>query len=172
MAPGFGSPCVTGQMRTRTATRGLACVLLAVIIWLASCSSRAETKQDYVARANAICASATRAIRNVAPAGAGAVSLSALGHYLSMVTPIVDTEVKQLRALPLPALDRRQLEQYLTAVAAEATDYRGLETAARSGNRAWVSAATAALQASPATTLAGRYGLTSCVGAAGTVAPS
>jgi hypothetical protein len=147
-------------------------VLLAVIIGLASCGSRAETKQDYIARANVICASATRAIHNVAPAGAGGVSLSALGHYLSMVSPIVDSEVKQLRALPRPAVDRRQLEQYLTAVAAEAADYRGLETAARSGKRAGVITATAALQASPATTLAGRYGLTSCVGAAGTVTTS
>ena len=146
-------------------------MLLAVIIGLASCGSRAVTKQDYVARANAICASTTRAIRNVAPTGGGGVSLSALGHYLGAVTPLVDSEVKQLRALPRPAVDRRLLEQYLGAAASEAADYRTLAAAARSGDHAGVTAATAALQASPATTLAGRYGLSACVGGGATVVP-
>jgi hypothetical protein len=146
-------------------------VLLAVIIGVASCGSRAETKQDFVARANAICASTTRAIRNVAPPGAGAVSLPALGHYLSAVTPLVDSELKQLRALPRPTVDRRLLERYLNAAASEAADYRSLATAARSGNRTGVTSATAALQASPATTLAGTYGLTACGTSGGTVVP-
>lgn len=158
-------------MRPRTATRALACVLLAVIIGLASCGSRAETKQDFVARANAICASTTRAIRNVAPAGAGAVSLPALGHYLASVTPLVDSEVKQLRALPRPAVGRRLLAQYLNAATAEAANYRALASAARSGDHAAVTSATAALQSSQATALAERYGLTACGGAAGTVMP-
>jgi hypothetical protein len=154
-------------------SRSFAAWLLGLTIVVAGCGSTVETKQDYIARANAICASTTRAIRNVAPAGAsGGVSLPALGRYLDTVTPLVDSEVKQLRVLPRPAADRKLLERYLAAAAAEAAGYRGLAAAARSGNHAAVTAATAALQASPATTLAGQYGLSACVGGSGTVAPS
>ena len=87
-------------------SRRIAPWLLGLSILVGGCGSSAETKQDYIARANAVCASTTRAIRNVAPAGAsGGVSLPALGRYFDTVTPIVDSEVKQLRALPRPAAD-------------------------------------------------------------------
>jgi len=153
-------------------SRRIAPWLLGLSILAGGCGSSAETKQDYIARANAVCANTTRAIRNVAPAGAsGGVSLPALGRYLDTVTPIVDSEVKQLRALPRPAADRKLLERYLAAAAAEAAEYRGLAAAARRSDHAAVTGATAALQASSATTLAGEYGLSACVGDAGTVEP-
>ena len=77
---------------------------------------RAPRPSRTTSRANAVCASTTRAIRNVAPAGAsGGVSLHSLGRYLDTVTPIVDSEVKQLRALPRPVADRKLLERYLAA---------------------------------------------------------
>jgi hypothetical protein len=62
-------------------SRRIAPWLLGLSILAGGCGSSAETKQDYIARANAVCASTTRAIRNVAPAGAsGGVSLPALGR--------------------------------------------------------------------------------------------
>ena len=60
-----------------------------------------------------------------------------------------------LRALPRPVADRKLVERYLAAAAAEAAAYRGLAAAARRGDHAAVTAPTAALQASSATTLAG-----------------
>jgi hypothetical protein len=151
-------------MRTR------ALVLLAlgsIAFGLAGCGSHAETKQDFIARANAICESALRGIRNVSPP-TGTVTLLALARYLGQVTPIIETETKQLRALPRPAADRALLERYLTALRLDGAEYRAWASAARSGDRQAMSTATAALQASSAAGLAGRYGLSACASSSGT----
>jgi len=147
----------------------LAVVLAALVVGLGGCGSHTVTKQDFIARANAICASAQRGERNVA-VGAS-TSLPTLARYLSAVTPIVDSEVAQLRRLPKPVVSRRLLQRYLVAEQGAAADYAALAAAARAGDRAQVSIETAALQNSPAASLAARYGLMTCAGSTATVTP-
>ena len=145
---------------------------IALVLVLAGCGSHAVTKQDFIARADAICASAIRGERNVAAsAGGGAVSLRALARYLGAVVPIVNSEVAQLRKLPQPGADRGLLGQYLVAAQAAAGDYASLASSARAGERTAVNLKSAALQSSPAASLAARYGLTTCAGATATVTP-
>jgi hypothetical protein len=138
---------------------------------LDACGSSAPTRSDVIARANAICETAFRDAHTVAPpaaSGGGGSSLPALAKYLKRVTPIVDTEVAGLRALPRPAEDRALLERYLAAMTASATQYRDLAVAADRGDSAGVASALAALRASPATSLAARYGFGSCAESAAT----
>lgn len=155
-------------------TRCAAALTLALIATaLVGCGSSAETKQDFIARANAICTNTVRNVRSVAPPStSGGVGLPALAHYLRAVTPLVASEVKQLQALPRPASDRALLRRYLAALAANASHYRVLADAARAGNSQATNAALAALQASPAGALAGRYGLTACARTTGTAPTS
>lgn len=138
---------------------------------LAGCGSHAETKQGYIARANAICESALRGIRNVSPP-AGTVTLAGLARYLRQVTPLVQSEISQLRALPRPAQDRALLDRYLAALQVDGAHYVALAAAARSGNRQMMAEVTSALQASPSAGLAGQYGLTSCASSSGTAQSS
>jgi hypothetical protein len=134
---------------------------------LAGCGSPAETKQDYIARANAICESALRGIRNVSPP-AGTVTLAGLARYLRQVTPLVESEISQLRALPRPSQDRGLLDRYLAALQVDRAHYLALAAAAGSGDRQVMAEATSALQASPSSGLASQYGLTSCASSSGT----
>lgn len=137
---------------------------------LSACGSSGESKPDFVARANAICENALRDVRDIAPpaVGGGATSLPSLAPYLHSVTPIVETEVKQLRALPRPSADRAVLGSYMAAIGKSAADYRALDHAARIGDRGAFASALAELRASPAASLAARYGLAECAGSAGT----
>jgi hypothetical protein len=141
---------------------------------LGGCGSSGESKSDFVARANAICETAVRDVRNVTlpSASGGGTSLSALARYLHTVTPVVEGEVTQLRALPRPAADRALLDRYLNALASSAAQYRVLDGAARLADRAALAGAIGALRASPAAQLAARYGLAECAGSAGTAATS
>jgi hypothetical protein len=161
-------------MRTRTASRGLAALALTVAaLALSACGSSGESKQDFIARADAICNNATRDLRNVAaPATSGTVTLRALAKYLAAVVPIVATEAKQLKALPRPAADEAALRRYLAAVTATAAHYKGLAVAARTGDQQAISSATAALQADSSSRLAAAYGLKECAGPTGTVQTS
>jgi hypothetical protein len=138
---------------------------------LAGCGSHAETKQDYIARANAICESALRGIRNVSPP-AGTVTLAGLARYLRQVTPLVESEISQLRALPRPSQGRALLDRYLAALQVDRDHYLALADAARSGDRQMMAEATSALQASPSSGLASQYGLTSCASSSGTAQSS
>ncbi len=158
------------DVRTRA---GAALALAAVSLAVAGCGSSAVTKKDYIARANAICSTAVRDVRNVTPPSTtGGASLPELGRYLEGVSPIVAAEAKQLRAIPHPKADRALLARYLTAVGATASQYRALADAARAHDRQAMNAATAALLANPAAGLARRYGLADCAGAAATVKTS
>jgi hypothetical protein len=141
---------------------------------LGGCGSSGESKSDFVARANAICETAVRDVRDVTlpSASGGGTSPSALSRYLHTVTPVVEGEVKQLRALPRPAADRALLDRYLNALASSAAQYRVLDEAARHRDRAALAGAVGALRASPAAQLAARYGLAECAGSAGTAATS
>jgi hypothetical protein len=96
--------------------------------------------------------------------------MSELARYYKRVTPIVQAEVKQLRALPRPSQDRALLNQYLDAIGSSASEYEALVTAARSGDRAALESTSAALRSNPAASLAARYGITECGGSLGTAA--
>jgi hypothetical protein len=129
---------------------------------LTACGGTQVTRQDVIARGNAICAGALQDIRAVpAPAG-GAGSLGGLAAYVRRVAPIVEREARQLQALPRPAKDRALLERYLAAVAAEAGQYRALAAAAQAGDSAGVAQELANLRGSQAASLATQYGLTEC----------
>jgi hypothetical protein len=160
---------VTAGGRSRLAI-GLAIVAATI----GGCGSSGESKSDFVARANAICETAVRDVRDVTlPSASGdGTSLSALSRYLHSVTPVVEGEVKQLRALPRPAADRALLDRYLNALASSAAEYRVLGDAARHRDRAALAGAVGVLRASPAAQLAARYGLAECAGSAGTAATS
>jgi hypothetical protein len=160
---------VTAGRRSRL---GIALAIVAAT--LGGCGSSGESKADFVARANSICETALRDVRDVTlpSASGGGTSLSALSRYLRSVTPVVEAEVKQLRALPRPAADRALLDRYLNALASSAAEYRVLDDAARHRDHAALAGAIGALRASPAAGLAARYGLAECAGSAGTAAAS
>ena len=145
----------------------LAAVLAALVV--AGCGGHAATKQDVIARGNAICAGALRDLR-ATPTPAGG-SLSGLATYLQSVLPTLQREASNLQALPRPATDRALLNQYLSAIRLSQASDRALLAAARRGDQTAVNQALAQLQANPASSLAARYGLAQCGSAAGTAVP-
>lgn len=157
---------MTNPARLRTA---LAATLAALI--LTACGGHTATKQDVIARGNAICAATERDLLvTPAPAG-GETSLSGLAAYLGAVVPILQREGSSLQALPRPAADRALLDQYVAAVTKTGATYRALAAAARRGDQDAVNQALAQLQVNPASSLAARYGLDQCAGTAGTAVP-
>jgi hypothetical protein len=138
--------------RVASAIAGVAAVVL-----IAGCGG-SYTQSDFIARADAICASALRQTRSITPT-------SALGEYAGAVLPIVESEAAQLHALKRPpqdARDKATLAQYLGALAQEVENYRKLAAAARRGDGQSVTDAEAALRSSPAASLATSYGLRAC----------
>jgi hypothetical protein len=124
MASTLGCSSVWGA---RHARRWAPFTLAAV---LAGCGG-GYTKSDFVARADAICASALRQTRSIPP-GAD------LGGYLAAVLAVVQSEATQLRALRRPpdtAGDRATLEQYFAALGQTVSDYRQLAAAAQNGDQ-------------------------------------
>jgi hypothetical protein len=154
---------MTNPLRLRTA---LAVALAAPIA--TACGGHAANKQDVIARGNAICAAAQRDLRATPSPAGGETSLSGLAAYLRAVMPILQREVSNLQTLPRPAADRALLDQYLAAVTKSGGTYRALAAAARRGDQDAVNQALAQLQVNPASSLAARYGLNQCAGAAGT----
>ena len=144
----------------------VASVLAAVA--LAGCGGHTITKADVIARGNQICETAASSVRALAPLSGQ--SLSELARYYKQVTPIVQAEVNQLRALPRPSQDRSLLNRYLQAIASSATDYEALAAAARNGDRATLAIAGATLRSNLGASLATRYGITRCGGSLGTAA--
>jgi hypothetical protein len=146
---------------------GGTCALLTLTALLAGCAG-SYTKRDFVARADAICASAVRQTRSIAPpslTSSAAHQMRALAGYLAEVSPVVRSEAAQLRALRRPTEDgraRATLARYLGALARAAGDYTALAASARRGELQGVASAEAALRASPVASLAARYGLRSC----------
>jgi hypothetical protein len=152
--------------RFRTA---LAAALAAFAV--TSCGGHTVTKQDVIARANAICAGALRDLRATPPPAGGETSLPGLAAYLRSVAPILQREASNLQTLPRPAADRAVLDQYVSEVAKAGATYRALAAAALRGDQDAVNLALAQLEANPASSLAARYGLSQCTGAAGTAVP-
>jgi hypothetical protein len=136
--------------------RLLAPLALAAVV--AACGGSGYTKSDFVARANAICASSLRHTRAIAPG-------SPLPTYLAALVPIVQSEANQLRALRRPpgnARDQASLSSYLASVGQVAQDYRQLQAAAQRGDTQAITNLEAGLRASPVAALAASYGLRSC----------
>jgi len=147
----------------------LAAALAALVV--TACGGHTATKQDVIARGNAICAGAQRDLLAAPSPAAGETSLPGLAEYLSAIMPILRREVSNLRALPRPPADRALLNQYISAVASLGVIYGKLAAAARRGDQDAVNLALAQLAANPASSLAARYGLNQCAGAAGTAVP-
>lgn len=143
-----------------------ALVILALLP--AACGGSSYTKGDFLARANAICASTVRRTRQVPPpsSSTGAPGgLGGLAAYLDQVLPLVASESHQLSALPRPpasAHQRAALNRYLAAVAVSVRSYGALDSAAHRGDVQAVASSEAALRANPVSSLAAGYGLSSC----------
>jgi hypothetical protein len=144
--------------------RGTASLL--AIALLAGCGS--YTKHDFIARADAICASTVRQTRLIRPPTFTSVPverLRALAGYAAQVRPLVGAEATQLRGLRRPtqgAADRATLASFLTAFGQIVVDYQSLTAAASAADASGVARAEALLTASPVASLAARYGLRSC----------
>jgi hypothetical protein len=147
----------------------VAAALAALVV--TACGGHTANKQDIIARGNAICAGTLRDLRATPPPAAGETSLPGLAAYLRAVMPILQREVSSLKALPRPTADRALLDRYVSAVAQSGATYRALAAAARRGDQDAVNQALAQLEANPASSLAARYGLSQCAGAAGTAVP-
>jgi hypothetical protein len=144
----------------------LAALPAAVAVALGGCGGHTINKKDVIARGNQICETAASSVRAVHPPSGG--SLSELALYYKRVTPIVETEVTQLQALPRPPQDGALLNRYLDAIASSSTEYRALTAAAQAGDRGALASASAALRSNPAASLAASYGITGCGGSPGT----
>jgi hypothetical protein len=154
----------------RPHVRHIAATLAACLIALVAtaCGGSGTSKKDVIARGNAICSSAVSSVRAVAPAkGSG----SALAGYFKQLEPIVAHEVSQLRKLPHPDADKAVLNQYTAAVTKAGTTYKALAAAAQRGDIAGVAKYLGELRASPAQSLAQKYGMSQCAAAAGTSNP-
>lgn len=140
--------------------------LLTLALLIVGCGSSGETRQDFAARANAICAGALRQTRSIPPPQAGG-----LAPYLDQLVPVVQSEVAQVRALRPPeqsARERATLRSFDIALAQVASDYSQLAAAARRGDADGVASAEATLRASPVGSLAASSGLSSCASAGST----
>lgn len=148
--------------------------MLALAALVAGCGST-YTGRDFIARADAICASATRRLRSIPPPSLSqsqAPQSGALAAYLAMVVSVVQSQSSQLHALPRPAQNaggRAALARWRAAVKQVADDYRQLEAAGRRGDAQGAASAEAALRASPAGSLAAADGLTSCAAPGATI---
>jgi len=142
-----------------------------VTVALAACGCSSTTKKDVIARANAICSNAVSSVRAVVPPAKGATSGTALAGYFKQLEPIVAKEVSQLRKLPRPSTDKALLNSYIDAVTKAGDVYKQLAAAARRDDIPSVAKYLSALRASPAQSLAQRYGMSQCAAAAGTASP-
>jgi hypothetical protein len=153
---------IPAPRRRAARTRGTA-AWLALVALVAACGG-SYTKQDFVARANAICADALRQTRAIPPP-TGAQNNRSLAAYLAQVLPIAQSEASQLRALRSPpgtAREKALLARYFSASTQQVAAIRQLKAAAARGDAQGVAEAEALLRASPVTALATRYGLRSC----------
>lgn len=153
----------------RRITATLAAYLVALVA--TACGSSSPTKKDVIARGNAICSSAVSSVRAVVPPAKGASSGTALAGYFKLLEPIVAKEVSQLRKLPRPSTDKAVLNRYIDSVSKAGDIYKQLVSAAQRNDIPGVAKYLGALRASPAQSLAQRYGMTQCAAAAGTSTP-
>jgi hypothetical protein len=132
------------------------------------------TKAEFMHQADAICASALRQLRALAPpsfAGSTSQRRRTLSAYSSRELGIVQAERRQLGSLPKPSQSPRQdalLRRYLSALDRVASALRSLAGAERGGDAAATAGATSSLAGNPVDGLAAAYGLRSCASAGAT----
>ena len=80
-------------------------------------------------------------------------------------------EVSQLRKLPRPSTDKALLDRYIDSVTAAGSVYKKLVSVAQRDDIPGVAKYLSMLRASPAQSLAQRYGMSQCAAAAGAAAP-
>jgi BarA-like signal transduction histidine kinase len=143
----------------------LAAGAAAASLSLTACGSKPATRASVIARGDAICATANRALANLPPAS------NASGTTVDFVkaAPIVTHEATQLSALPRPSADHTVLDRFIAAESSLAAGFRHLATAQRAGNDAAVQRGLATLAHNNAASLAQKYGLRQCGAAAATV---
>jgi hypothetical protein len=147
--------------------RSITLAVLLVATVPAGCGG-SYTKRDFIARADAICASSLREARAIGPpssGGAAGASSAALSGYLAKLLPVVEAETSRLRALQSPrqsARDRATFDRWMAALAQDVEGYRRLAAAAGRGDIEGVVSAEAVLRTSPAAGLAASYGLRAC----------
>jgi hypothetical protein len=148
---------------SRSLPPGTTAALITLTLLVAGCGS-SYSRQDFVDRANGICANAVRQTRAIPSSGAPQKN-RALAEYLTQALPIAQSEADQLRALRRPpGTDREKaaLTKYFSALTQQVTAIRRLKTAAAGGDSQGVAIAEAALTATQASSLAAKYGLRSC----------
>jgi hypothetical protein len=160
---------VTMRRSFRRIATTLVAFLVAVIA--TACGSSSATKKDVIARGNAICSSAVSSVRAVVPPAKGAGSGTALAGYFKQLEPIVAREVSQLRKLPRPGTEKAVLNRYIDSVTKAGNVYKQLVSAAQRNDIPGVAKYLGDLRASPAQSLAQRYGMRQCAAAAGTSSP-
>ena len=94
--------------------------IVAACLAVSACGGHTVTKKDVIARANGICITALRSMRELPPPA----GTTGLADYLDKVAPIVENEATQTRALPRPAQDRASPEPLRGRRTATATRYR------------------------------------------------
>ena len=146
------------------ALRSAAAATAAAVV-LAGCGGKPVTRASVIARGNAICATASRALANL-PATSGSSGASV--NFVK-AAPIVTQEAQKLSALPRPAADRMLLQRFVTAESALAAGYRHLAALQRSGGGVPEQTAIAVLGRNDAASLARGYGLAQCGAATATV---
>jgi hypothetical protein len=155
---------VADSQRDRISGSALRALVLATacLALLSGCGS--YTKQDFIDRADAICAAAQHQIREVTPPAD--TSLTALTGFLAQVLPIAQKESRQLHALKRPGggrpRDPQRLTRFLAAEAAAVSGYARLLDAAHSGDARRVADVESALAENRSTALAAAYGLRDC----------
>jgi hypothetical protein len=147
-------------------------IVATVLLGLGGCGSSAPSKQDVIARGDAICESATRAALAVTPTFLPGGRLSP--RYYQQTAPIVEAELRSLLALPRPSQDGAVLQRFLAAVSALAVVYRQILAAADRGDTAAIAALNAQAPRIDSTGPALRYGMDGCAhsGAGGEIASS
>jgi hypothetical protein len=140
--------------------------IAALAVVLGGCGG-SYTKHDFIASADAICASTVRATRALAPPASA--QLGPFGRYLAKLVPILQDENRQIDALRRPTGGRAPLRRYLDALRESVVEFRALEAAAKAGNPESLARAQEALRSNPVTSLAANYGLRSCAAPGATV---
>ena len=149
--------------------------LLALLAALALAGCGGYSKSHFVARADAICASALRQLRSIPPPSFGqsaAQQRVALAGYLAAVVPVLQSQSSELHALPRPAQgagSRAALTRWLAALDQAVRDYGRLQAAAQHGDAQGVADSEATLRASPVASLAAGYGLSACATPSATI---
>ncbi len=136
----------------------LAITAAAASIAVAGCGSKPATRASVIARANAICATASRALANL-PAATGT---SGTTVDLVRAAPIVSHEARALSALPRPAAERAALDRFIAGESALAAGYRRLAALQRRGDGAGVQSGLSALGRIDPGAAARAYGLAQC----------